>query len=461
MKENATKLIPKMSKRTALRYTAVQKMSDGGMLPRRYETEAQAVAPDAIKMLSIQRDLQRNSDVFNSLITYLLTMSLGASGCEILWRDRRKDELEKNWRHFIDNADASKRGSFLQLELWTLTELLVAGEVLLILNSNETVGICEAERIKEVRYNSQGAIQSFIINNSEKDVSLNRNNALYCCLWKRPSAVRGTPLFAPCVDNINILSAIVRSIGLSWHKQSKISLAVSTPGGTDGLQQLNGQSPDSENSKNEDDEPGLTSMDLGEATAFIAPTGSTIAGIQQTIPSATFSDSVEAMIRLIASSAGLAGDSILNSFSNYSYSSARCAHMQTQGTIKRLQSQLIYSFYRPLIKWLLQKWGYSDVDFDVILPAVPVLDDLADASAREKRLSLGLSCYEDELLSQNKSRDEFLLQKKREVIDAINIAKEIEAETGYRVAYHQFCGLSQGKTEAAVVAAEKNLENNN
>jgi len=82
---NKTNLIPAKSSKSALRYTAVRKMQDAGMLPRAYSTEAQAIAPDAGKMLAIMRDLQRNSDVYNSLTTYLTTMVLGASGCELLW----------------------------------------------------------------------------------------------------------------------------------------------------------------------------------------------------------------------------------------------------------------------------------------------------------------------------------------------------------------------------------------
>ena len=436
-------------------------MSDAGMLPKIYASEAEAVRPDAAKMLSIQRDLHRNSDIYNALVNYLITMILGSEGAEILWRDDRKSDLEALWRHFIDTADASCRGSFLQVEIWALTELLVTGEAFLMLNGDSTISIIESERIKEVVYNKRGAIQNFVISNGDKETSIKSENCIFIALWKRPSAVRGTPLFSPCVDNVNILSSIVRSIGASWHKQSKMALSLSTPGGTDDVDlkgMLAGQAQEKD-----DKEPGETSgsavdvMDLGESVLFVGK--GTISGINQTIPNATFGDSVESMMRIIASSAGLAGDSILNSFSNYSYSSARCAHMQTRGAIKRLQSQLIYSFYRPLIKWLLAKHGYSDVDFDVILPAVPVLDDKADAEARERRLSLGLTTYEDELLSQNKSRFEHLHQKKREVIDAIKIAKEIEQETGYRVAYHQFCGLNQGKTEAAIVAGNKLEEN--
>ena len=450
-------MIPVKSGKKELRYTAVRKMAESGYLPRSYPSEAVAVAPDASKMLAIMRDLQRNSDIFNSLITWLLTMTVGSQGAECLWRDSRKDELERHWRHFVDHADASCRGSFLQLEIWVLTELLVTGECLLTLNDDETIGIIESERVKEVVYNKRGAIQSFIVNNGDKDVTIRSSDALYIALWKRPSSVRGTPLFAPCVDNINILSAITRSIGLSWHKQSKIPLAVTQEGGIDGLANMNNQS--GEDTEEREDEPAIKDvLEIGEATLYVGGKNSRIAGLAQTIPSSTFSDSVEAMVRLIASSAGLAGDSILNSFGNYSYSSARCAYMQTQGTIRRIQSQLIYSFYRPLVKWLLSKWKLDDVDFDVILPAVPVLDDLADAKARSMRLSLGLTNYEDELLSQNKSRQEHLLQKKREIVDAINIAKEIEAETGYRVNWQSFCGVSVGKVEAAEIAATNSID---
>jgi capsid protein len=450
-------MIPVKSGKKELRYTAVRKMQESGYLPRSYPSEAVAVAPDASKMLAIMRDLQRNSDIFNSLITWILTMTVGSQGAECLWRDGQKDELEARWRHFVDHADASCRGSFLQLEIWVLTELLVTGECLLTLNDDETIGIIESERVKEVVYNKRGAIQSFIVSNGDKDVSIRSSDCLYVALWKRPSSVRGTPLFAPCVDNINILSAITRSIGLSWHKQAKIPLAVTQEGGVDSLANMNSQSGESTEER-EDESPIKDVISLDEATLYIGGKGSSISGINQTVPSSTFSDSVEAMVRLIASSAGLAGDSILNSFGNYSYSSARCAYMQTQGTIRRIQSQLIYSFYRPLVKWLLSRWK----DFDVILPpAVPVLDDLADAKARSMRLSLGLTNYEDELLSQNKSRQEHLLQKKREIVDAINIAKEIEAETGYRVNWQSFCGVSVGKVEAAEIAATNSIDAGN
>ena len=437
-------------------------MSDAGMLPKIYASEAEAVRPDAAKMLSIQRDLHRNSDIFNALINYLITMILGSEGAEILWRDDRKADLETLWRHFIDTADASCRGSFLQVEIWALTELLVTGEAFLMLNGDSTVSIVESERIKEVVYNKRGAIQNFLISNGDKETSIKSESCLFIALWKRPSAIRGTPLFSPCVDNVNVVSSIIRSVAASWHKQSKMALSLSTPGGTDDVD-LKGMLAGQAQNQEKDGGNGETSgsavdvMDLGEGTLYIGK--GNISGITQTIPNATFSDSVESMIRIIASSAGLAGDNILNSFGNYSYSSARCSYMQTRGAIKRLQSQLIYSFYKPLIKWLLAKHGYENVDFDVILPAVPVLDDKADAEARERRLSLGLTTYEDELLSQNKSRFEHLQQKKNEVIDAIKIAKEIETETGYRVAYHQFCGLSQGKTEAAVVAGNELGEN--
>ena len=442
-------LIPEPDRKTNLRYIAVRKMAEANLLPKSYPTEAAAVAPDAAKMLAIMRDMARNSEVFNSLTTYLKTLVLGADGAEILWRDPRREDLDRQWKTWVEQADATGRGNFTQLELMILDEYLTAGECLLIINDDLSLSIVEAERIKEVEHDTRGRIQRFIIDNGDKQATVRAEDALFVANYKRPSSLRGSPLFACCADSINILSAIVRSVGLSWHKVARHALAVNTADGVNDLINANNQSPDTA-TEAEIQPPQV--IETQEATLFVG--SGTLTPINQSqIPGQGFGESIMSLIRLIASSSGINGDCMIGNMAGFSFSAARYSANQTAATIRRIQSTLKQGFYRKLVNRLLQAWGYRDVCFDIIMPLVNLDDAERQAATSEKLLNLGLSTFEDELLTQNKSRQEHLQQLKREILDAIQVSAEIKAQTGVVVPYQQFCGRGVGKMESAAMMA--------
>jgi capsid protein len=441
-------LVTNTTPKTALRYTAIRKMAEANLLPRSYATEAAAVSQDAGKMLAVMRDMARNSEVMNSLIVYLTTLVLGCDGCELLIRDSRREEIDRLWRNWIINADATGRGSFFQIELFVLAELIVAGECLLVVNDDLSLSIVEAERVKAVEHDQRGRVVCFVVTNGDKETTVPAENALYVANYKRPSSLRGSPLFACCADSINILSAIVRSVGLSWSKVAKHALAVNLADGVNDLVAANSQTPDAENER-EIQPPAV--IETQEATMFVG--NGSIAPINQSqIPGAGFGESVQSLIRLIASSSGINGDCMMGNMAAFSFSAARYSANQTAATVRRIQSTLVQGFYRKLVARLLSAWGYEGVSFDVVMPLVNLDDAERQAATSEKLLNLGLSTFEDELLSQNKSRAEHLAQLKRETLDAIRVSEEIRTETGVVVPYQHFCGRGIGKMESAALA---------
>lgn len=441
-------LVPKPSGKAALRYTAIQKMRSANMLPRAYATEAAAVSQDAGKMLAVMRDMSRNSEVFNSLLTYLKTLVLGADGAEILWRDNRKDELNRRWMEWVERADATGRGSFFQIELWVLDELVTAGECLCVWNNDLSLSVVEAERIKAVEHDARGRVRSFTITNGDKDTTVKADDALYIAHYKRPSSLRGAPMFACCADSINILSAIVRSVGLSWHKVARHALAVNLADGVNDLLTANNSTPEGDGEDKELEPPAV--IETEEATMFIG--NGTINPINQSsVPGAGFGESVQSLIRLIAASSGLSGDCLMSNMAGFSFSAARYSANQTTATVRRIQSTLKQAFYKRLVDRLLSAWGFDGVEYDIVLPLVQLNDAEKQAATSEKLLNLGLSTYEDELLSQNKSRTEHLAQLKRETLDAIRVADEIRQETGVVIPYQHFCGRGVGKMESAAI----------
>lgn len=453
--------------RTRLGYTAIKKLKNAQMLPKTYFDSTQEIGKDFESMRSVMRDMSLNNPIFNALKTFIVSNLIGSQGVEILWRTDgdTKRELNQRWNTWQYEADATGRLPFLNLETTLVSEYITTGELLLVKDSELGLSMVESERIIDIQQDKRGRIKSFIISNGkdesgeEKTEVIKAENCFYIANYTRPSQRRGSPWFASSADSILLLASITRSMGFSWLRVSKTPIAVTSENGKDDFLKTNESNPDSEQSADETPLPEIIDTGEGEAVLYIAPNGAKLdISAMDNVPGSNFSSSMLAMVRIIASSQGISADSVLGSFENYSFSSSKASWSLMQTRLSQAQSLFIYSFYRPLVKWLLSEWGYQDIDFDCLLPSITPLDESAYQSAVDARRTSGMSTYSEELQKQNKSREETIEVLKQETIDAINVSNEVYKLTGHRIPYQHFAGLPLGKTEAAVIASEATEE---
>jgi hypothetical protein len=164
---------------------------------------------------------------------------------------------------------------------------------------------------------------------------------------------------------------------------------------------------------------------------------------------------------------GMPLEMLLLDWSKTNYSSARASIEQFARVIQGLQSLLMRGLHGPVYQWKVKEWTREGkvalpksvspeeaLAHEWIAPEIPWVDPLKEAQAWGKRMSYGLSTHTNAIKSQNKDRDNWVDQRKREVMEAIAIADEINAANPEaKVPWQMFCGIEvTGATQAQAAA---------
>ena len=121
-----------------------------------------------------------------------------------------------------------------------------------------------------------------------------------------------------------------------------------------------------------------------------------------------------------------------------------------------------------MFRWKYNQWAAEGLieatpqtlAHEWIAPQFPWVNPLEEATAQEKMIELGLTTHEEAVKQNAKERPKVIAQLKRETVEAIEAAREIEAQTGILPPWQPFAGRVVGKTESAnLVNKEKDSEN--
>lgn len=270
---------------------------------------------------------------------------------------------------------------------------------------------------------------------------------------KRFSQTRGVPVLVSAYPNIHRINDVCDSEAIAWQSLARFALTISRDNGPKLAFEQSGADP--LDSGNETDHVNRV-IDLEEAIIFNAKKGESLAGIDRNIPGANFPESVRMYLRLIGLPMGLPLEVILLDYSKTNYSSARAAMEQSYRMFIRWQRWLKRNWYTKVYKWLLKR-GIEEGKYpdrpstfwhDWMAPEFPWIDQLQEAQAWGTRMDRGLATQTQALKSINMDRDEYLVARKAEVEDAINLAKEInDAHPEAQVDWRMFVGLPVSKMQ--------------
>ena len=422
---------------------------------------------DAVKW---NRHLYLNNAVHKSLIQSMISMVLGKDGCEVIVNDPKyKDILGVIISRFWKTADVTRNNYFSELERLILAELLVAGEVLVVkVRSERAIQIIESERIKEIELDTYGRTVKYVIYddaNQEGQVEIDKKDAIFLSLTDRPSQIRGVGILTPALDIIGLMGSVMSSSAAAMAVVSKHALIVKK---RDAEEVAASMSVASEESGTDTFIDPVGMSDMGDALIFWSndPDADLQAVNHNGVPNDRLGEHLLTYCRLISSTCGLdAAAVILHDYSQYNYSSSKASQIGMRRTVNRIQSLLIHRLYRPLINWILGSEMANPESnlkenpdlfdsYDVILPVPPVADDKSASSNIKTELETGITTHEQVLSERNIDRQTFLTQRKEEIVSAIEIAKQIEEETGEKVDWEQFCGASVHATKKAFEARD-------
>lgn len=459
-------------------YAAEVAKMDNLVPPSERDGEA-AIKRDRKLMVRINRDMYLNVPIYRALVNAIVTNVIGEDGAEFspaLDDDVVAPELvakiRRKWLRWTRRADFSGRRSFTEVERMVLTELIVVGEVLLIKRyapdnpSEPVLQLVESERIDEVKTDPfTGAITHFMIDpmNGSDPIRVDAGDAIYLSLTDRPSQTRGIGLLWACCPEINMISFILRSSAKSWAVACRLAFAIKKSNTSEVVKQMAGLTGE------DDEELGDRLVEVGDALIVVLKPGEEVGPINHNgLPNAQLRDHILTFLRIIAGSIGFdAATVVLQDFSEVSFVSYRAAGANRAATVKRLQNHLRYHFYDRTGRWLLGTWEYQGelegVPFavfadgiDWIFPTPPAADAKTEAEVDGAELDRGLATFDEKLRARNKEPEAHLEAIKQEVLRADRLAQEVATATAGRVSpsWERFAGLVQGKTEAAVVAAQ-------
>jgi len=154
---------------------------------------------------------------------------------------------------------------------------------------------------------------------------------------------------------------------------------------------------------------------------------------------------------------------VLLDWTKSNFSQMRGALLLAWRSFLRLQSKMRNNFYEPLFVWKFNQWVADGLIKDTpenkahqwVAPQFPWVDELAEANAIEKKIALGLMSYDEACKSLEREYQKTLDKQKSETINAIRVAKEIEAETGVLPPWQPFAGKAVGQTAQAEIEKQK------
>ena len=357
------------------------------------------------------------------------------------------------------------------LEAHTLRHVMTDGDLAYLKTDTGQLQAIEAERILGTRctqgqktelgveLNPLGRPLAYWIADYDALGYLRRGNprrydaagVLFIAHRRRFSQTRGVPVQIPAYPMIHRLNDVCDSEAIAWQLLSRFALACYRDGGPERGFIESEEDPEKGQPPNMD----TRVQNVGEAIIFHAQGNDKLAPIARDLPGANFPESVRTFLRLVGLPFGLPLELILLDWSQTNYSSARAALEQAHRNFLRWQRFLIRNFHRPLYRWrvdLALAKGIVRPRADLykhewITPKFPWLDVLKEAKAWGEALDRGFSTQTEILATRGLDREEFLVQRTKEIRAAIEAANELNKDfPDANVDWRIFAGL---QTKAA------------
>lgn len=413
------------------------------------------------------RDLVRNSGVASGVIDTLGINTVGtglkpqsrvdhkALGISDQAAAEFQIKAERAWDRFVPHADAAERLNFYQMQDLVERQKNVNGEAIILplmldepfrpyrlalqmieadrlgkeyySNNNDNIrgGIKIGDHGQPVEYHIRKTVSGkyYSSNNDEFMIiparnEFGRKNVLHIFKQERPGQSRGVPCLAPVMILFHDLQKYMEAEIISARLVACFSVFVKKVNALESAIS-DGDTTDSSGNRRRKISPGFIEyLEEGEEIQAFNPQR----------PGGNFEPFVVILLRMISTGLGLPYELVSKDFSKTNYSSARAALLQAYRGFKKMQSDLISDFCKPVwcmlmeeaflrgelgminfydnpdawcrSRWIADGWGH--------------VDPLKEAKASEVAISAGISCVATEAAARGEDWEELLDQQARE-----------------------------------------------
>ncbi|HOQ06070.1 MAG TPA: phage portal protein [Anaerohalosphaeraceae bacterium] len=422
---------------------------------------------DRLKLIDVSRDFWRNNPIYKGMIDRAVAYIVGRGfGLQMRTQDEDINNLVENrlWRAFWERPEIRNLQSGVMTEKMVIREAMLAGDVGVIKTSKGVLQIIEAEQIAGPTEYPDGIVkdlygtpQMFFVSRYNEYGKVDRTSArkyrakdfLFVANLDRPSSSRGVPAAQAAFPMLHRINDVCDSEAVAWQMLSKLAVAVIREEGPEqAYAESTGLSGPSSSSAAGQSEMATRMTELDYALFFHGNPGESIQGIDRNIPGRNFTESIRMFLRLLGLPLGLPLEIVLLDWTQSNYSQSRAVLEQAYQTFQDWQDLLEYFFLDEVLSWKIKQWiddgvlpARDDYDWEWIRPTFPWIDQLKEAEAKGGMVDRGFMTHSQVCKALGTDRETIMKMRQREVIEAINLAKAVEAQTGQPVPWRIFAGM--------------------
>ncbi len=420
------------------------------------------------RLIGQSRDFLRNNGIYRGMIERSVSYIV-ANGFKLSMQtenEKYNKQVEKLWKKFWKRPEIRGILSGRRVEKMVCREILVAGDTGVIKTEERKLQLIEAEQIKGknnreqgIETDSNGKPKKFLISpygrggrvQTSKAEPIDEQDFLFITNPDRPSAIRSVPPCQATFPMLHRINDVVDAEAIAMQMLSRIALSFNRKGG--GF--LGYEESRDDTDKTGDDKDGDLATRISEldyALIFHGEPGDEIKGVDRNIPGKNFTETLTMFLRLLGLPLGIPLEVILLDWTKSNYSQSRAVLEQAYQSFLGWQLLLEDFFHIPTFEWALglaiakeeirPPRSVSDpLAHEWIKPTFPWVDQLKEAQAYGLKLDRSLTTHDQVLKTLNLDRTDILPARKREIIEAIKTAQDIEKQTKVLPPWETFAGL--------------------
>lgn len=408
-------------------------------------------------LVSKSRELYRNSSIYagliNKVVQYVIDKGLNLQ-CMTSNVELNK-EIENKWYEYFKYPEITGTYTGTSFTQAILREYLICGEAFILLLENGKMQLIESEQITSldnkvgIDIDDFGKAITYYITpydtsgklDYEKTTAYGYQSIIHLRKLDRPSALRGLPLLQSAFSVVTKIGEVINNEVSAMEVLSQFAIAITKekPMGP----------------KSTVDTPTRITQ-VNKATIVHCNAGEGVQGISRNIPAPNFKEAINVFMNHLATPLGLCSEIVSNDWTSSNFSQSRVAINSSYNSFRIIQDVIVTNVLDVIYQWILTTWITNTelkklpkrMSIDEIYyhqfqgPQYPSIDALKDGQAQIQSLSNGINTYSNVLNDNARDYQDVINQRKNEILNAITISKEIEANTGVCVPYQIFAGLS-------------------
>lgn len=435
-------------------------------------------------------EFARDNAIYQGIIERALDGIFGSSGFTLQAQTKSKrlnQQLEAGWEEFAQACEARGMFDFRECSRIVGRSVFDHGDIGQLFTEDRLFQYFESEQInggkldaaavaakhtlqegveltalgRPVRYWASGYDRNgYVRTGAEEPTDAEHFNLI--AHRTRVSQTRGVPVLTSAFSMVHRINDVCDAEAIAWQLLSRFAIAINRENGAEAA-----FAESEADNDGRDSPPDLADRvtELDEAIIFHGETGETVSAISRDLPGANFPESVRMYLRLIGMPLGLPLEVILLDYSKTNYTGARAALEQAFRSFVKWQKFFKRRHhtpsYRRWVRWQIED-GLVPERADIYAhqwdaPEFPWVDQLKEAQAWGERMDRGLATQTAALQSVGIDRAQYLSTRSREIQDAMEKAREINAANADQppVDWRMLVGVPVGTTEMAVRAGDE------